>query len=309
MKILIIGDMHLRSKAPRSRTDKNFLKTCVGKFRECYRIFIDKGCRFAIQVGDFFDSPRPSGDLMIEVIKSLQLMRVPTDMHCIHGQHDMLYHTETWMSKSMLEILNTVNLLRSLKNEPAIMGEEQGKNMYAIGASFGQTPPPPKLPGKDYNILVAHAMVGDKPLWPGHELTGPEEYVKKHPGYDLYCLGDYHYPFSVKVGDAWVINPGCMLRLTSHERDRNHRPKVVVFDTEANEPENVFLTARPSNDVFLPVEEEKDDETRNYDVLVDKLRDTGNVGVNFTENLQRFLVQNNIEESVRKKAWDALKSV
>jgi len=152
-------------------------------------------------------------------------------------------------------------------------------------------------------------MVGDKPLWPGHELTGPEEYVRKHPGFDLYVVGDYHYPFQIKVGNTWVINAGAVLRLTADERDRCRRPKVVLFDMDKNEPKDIYLGVADEADAFnmdgYTQDKEDKEERASFAEMADALRKSGKTGVNFGENLTRAMDDMKIGEGVRDKAWSA----
>ncbi len=322
MKFLITGDLHLRTRRPQSRMDEYFVETCQNKLRQILEIYMKQECDVLIQPGDFFDSPNPSGELVVWAINQLIYMirrcKHKNRSFClvtVHGQHDLSYHSEKSIRRSILSILEAANTINCLREEK----HDYGLALF-IGASFGQTPPlAPEFPKSRFEnnlghtlskVLVAHTMVGDKPLWPGHDLTEPEQYVKKHPGYDLYVLGDYHYPFSKKVDNAWVINAGCMLRLTSSERDRQHRPKVVVFDTEVGEPVDIYLDVEPASEVFdMTKIEEKAKDGLSFEGFIDRLKDTGSIGVNFRENLVAYFEQNKTDKNVKKLVWDTFGGV
>ena len=222
-------------------------------------------------------------------------------IYTIHGQHDLSYHNQSSMKGSALTLLEAAGCLSCLYFDTPYYSDR----INTFGASFGQEPIKPKK--DDYNILVAHTMVGDKELYPGQKLTGPEQYVKKHPGYNLYCLGDYHYPFSVKVGDAWVINPGAMLRLKASERELEHRPKVVIFDTKTNTPKDIYLDVKPASEAFdlsnLPKKS-----TKNFEGFVERLKNMGELGVSFQENLQLYFEENKVKENIKKMILLAMKS-
>ncbi len=304
MKFLILGDCHFRVRTPQCRTDENFMETCLDKLQQAMDVAHANECDAVLQVGDFFDSPNPSGELVAEVITSIRAKwRKP--FYATHGQHDLTYHTEASMKRSTLRIMEAAGTTNSVGGYTRF----GCKTSRIHGAAFGQIPP---VPDNDryFNILIAHTMVGDKPLWPGHDLTGPEEYVRKYPGYDLYCLGDYHYPFSVKVGDAWVINPGVLLRLTASERDMQHRPKVVIFDTDTNEPEDIYLDVKPASEAFdLSKKKEKRVEGPDFSAMVAQLKAAGRIGLSFRENLVRYLETKKVEKNVQEAVWNALEGV
>jgi len=301
MKLLIVGDLHLRVRPPRRRREADFAGVCLGKLRQIIEIG-RADADAVVQVGDFFDSPDPSKGLIAAVIDAMK--EAPKPWYVIHGQHDLRYHSQEAASRSALRILEAAGVVRILNAEGRLVGR-RGECICLTGASFGQVPP--ECLDEGFNILVAHAMVGDKPLWPGHDLTGPEEYARKHPGFSVYLFGDYHYPFSVRVGDAWVINPGAVLRLTADERDRSRRPKVVLFDTETGEPEDIYLDAAPEAGAF-DLEGYADDAAAeeakaSFAGMAEALRRTGRLGVNFKENLLTAMDEMDTPSEVREKIW------
>ena len=304
MKLLIVGDLHLRTRPPRRRREADFAGVCLGKLRQIVAIGRDRADA-VVQVGDFFDSPDPSKGLIADVIEAMK--EVPESWFAVHGQHDLRYHSQEAAGKSALRILEAANAVRIAKAKGYVVSRS-GVCIHPfcfIGASFGQVPR--KCPADKISILVAHAMVGDRPLWPGHDLTGPEQYVRKHPGYSLYCLGDYHYPFSVRVGDAWVINPGAVLRLTADERDRSRRPKVVLFDTDGGEPEDIYLDVAPEAEAFdlggYAKNADAEEAKASFAGMAEVLKQTGQLGVNFKENLVAAMDELNTPPDVRERVW------
>ncbi len=311
MKILIVGDLHLRTRPPARRREVDFAAVCLGKLVQIVRIGRERADAI-IQVGDFFDSPDPSLGLIAKTILVLQGaakdVMERTDWYAIHGQHDLRYHSQEAAGRSALRVLEAAKCLWMIDDEE---GQVDDSEMSAalFGVSFGQEPP--TCPNVGFNVLVAHAMVGDKPLWSGHDLTGPEQYVRKYPGYALYCLGDYHYPFSARVGDAWVINPGAVLRLTADERDCGRRPKVVLFDTDTRQPEDIYLDVAPEAEAFDLEGMEKDfrAEGASFAGMADALKRTGKLGVNFKENLAAAMDAAQVEPGVRDRIWLAWRRI
>jgi len=295
-KLLIVGDLHLRTRTPRRRREADFEAVCLGKLRQIVHIGRTEADA-VIQVGDFFHQPDPSKGLIAGVIEVLKESKVP--WYAIHGQHDLRYHSQDAAKRSALRVLEAAGVLN------IVDGDGLGRGTMLFGAPFGQTPPP--CPDSGYNVLVSHVMVGDKPLWPGHELTGPEEYVRKNPSYSLYLLGDYHYSFQIKVGNAWVINAGAVLRLTADERDRCRRPKAVLFDTDKNEPKDIYLDVANEADAFnmdgYTQDKGHEAERASFAEMADALRKSGKTGVNFGENLTRAMDDMKIGKGVRDKTW------
>ncbi|MEK6933091.1 MAG: metallophosphoesterase, partial [Nanoarchaeota archaeon] len=69
MKILLTSDWHLRTSNPENRTDPSFFETQLGKIEQILQIFNKEKCQYLLQAGDFFDSARPSFDVLQYIIK------------------------------------------------------------------------------------------------------------------------------------------------------------------------------------------------------------------------------------------------
>jgi len=305
MKLLLIGDAHLRMKAPAKRTETDFMVVCLGKLRQIVKIFKEYGCDVAIQVGDFYDSANPSGELVAETIDLLRTAwsKGGFDLLAIHGQHDQLYHTEASMKRSALRIMEAAGVVDLLHpDEPTKLTE----GVHVYGASFGQDPIVPLVPA-EFNILVAHAMVGDKPLFPGHEITGPHQYAAKHPGYNLYVLGDYHYPFSVAGEGYDVVNPGCLIRKSVS--DIKHKPKVVLYDTDnPGGAEDIYLDVADPEVCFDLTEDEAPKDSPALAELAARLAASGSVGVSFTDTLQQYFDEQGTNPEIKDLIWQNLEA-
>ena len=305
MKLCILGDTHFRVRPPRHRVEEDFLEVSMAKLRAALAAADRANCDALIQVGDWFDSPNPSGELVVEMIRELRKVHPP--VYAIHGQHDLAYHTEASRRKSALRIMEAAGAVKIINHKGDGFGD-----CVLYGADFGQEIPKVRRPPKDrLLVLVAHVMVGNRELYPGQGLTGPREFVKKHPQFDLYCLGDYHYPFTAKVGSQWVINPGTLIRKTTADRELAHDPKVVIFDTEANEPEDVSLGFPPSEEVFDLTAKgvEKRETDFDFEALADLLKARGESGIDFTQNLETYYSTHETPTRVRDTIRTAMEEV
>jgi DNA repair exonuclease SbcCD nuclease subunit len=219
------------------------------KLTQALEIFAEKKCDCVLQVGDFFDSPTVANKVKAAIIELLHCFgfgRVRR-FFCVFGQHDVSGHSKYTLPNSPLAVLQAARVIKILDDNPVLVGEEDDTTCI-YGASFGEYIIEPH---EDcYNILVTHRMVGDRPLWPGQELVGPRQFLRKHPGYNLIVCGDYHFRFTETWNGRTIINPGAIVRKTISKFDLEHKPAVVIFDTNTSELEIVELSVQPPEKVF-----------------------------------------------------------
>lgn len=273
MKIGILGDLHLTNIAPKRRID-DYSKTLARKLSQALHIFDEKECDCIIQVGDFFDSSTVAKRVESEVIQLFHCFGRDEDrrIFCVWGQHDVSGHSKSTLPNSPLAVLQAARVVQILTDNPVYDGDED-TIISLYGASFGEFVPKPSE--EHYNILVTHRMIGNRPLWPGHELTGPRAFLRKHPEYNLVCCGDYHYRFIETWNGRTIINPGAIVRKTIGKFDLEHKPAVVIFDTDTNETEVIKLDVEPVEKVFdfTKIVKKKDNEILAN--LVEKLKSSG----------------------------------
>lgn len=302
MRIGILGDLQLTNKSPMRRLD-NYWGTLLGKVTQALEIFDEKKCDCVLQVGDFFDSPTVACKVKSEVIQLFhRFKRDENDrVLCVFGQHDITGHSKWTLSNSPLAVLQSARVVKVLSDNPVIVGNELKEKLLGIhiyGASFGE--PVPKTTFTDsYNILVTHRMIGNKPLWPGQELEGPRQFLRKYPGYNLVVCGDYHFRFTETWNGRTIINPGAIVRKTISKFDLEHRPAVVIFDTDVSKVEVVELKFEPVEKIFnLTRAVERPDSQVLID-LVEKLKKGGRKLSGWKHFLVKVLNERNAREGVR----------
>jgi len=248
MLLGIIGDTHYTNRGPSRRKD-NFFRTQIAKTCEAIDIFQNRGCECIFQSGDFFDSHTVADRVKSEIIQLLYCFGIveQNKMFCVAGQHDISGHSLNTLPNSPLSVLGSSRVVKVLNSKPTYVGPENHTNAL-YGASFGEAIPEPS---EDiYNILVVHAMIGNRLLYPGQKLTSPRRFLKQHPKFSLVICGDYHYPFEDSYQGRVIINAGCLVRKTISTFDLEHKPSVVVFDTETNKVEFIPLKVKPVEEVF-----------------------------------------------------------
>jgi len=241
----LLGDLHLSRRAPEKRTDPSYFMTLLDKLDQALSICDQHHCDCVLQAGDFFNSPAVGNYVVSVVIKKLNSYRSKFPIYVVAGQHDMVGHSRSTLPNSPLAVLEAANVVRVLGAEPYLLEEA---DVYLYGASFGESIPKPA--DEYYNVLVTHRMIGNRPLYPGQELEGPRQFLRKHAGYNLVVCGDYHYRFIDSFDKRVIINPGVLVRKTVSKFDLEHRPAVVIFDTDTREYNVIELKVKPVEEVF-----------------------------------------------------------
>jgi predicted phosphodiesterase len=271
MKIGILGDIHYTNRAPRRRID-DYFQTQLRKSNQALTIFEEMECDIVIQPGDFFDSPAVADRVKSTIITLLK--GYGRKIYCVWGQHDITGHSKSTLPNSPLAVLEAAEVVEILDNKSRIVGtvdEDSDISVCLYGAGFGEDIPEPY---EDcYNILVAHRMVGDRPLWPDQELIGPREFLRKHTGYNICIFGDYHYRFSEKWNGRIIVNVGALVRKTVSKFDLEHRPAVGVFDTSTNEVEIIELDVKPVKEILDLTKEVKGKGSNALVRLVERLKE------------------------------------
>lgn len=249
MLIGIMGDTHYTNRGPSKRLD-DFFATQLRKTEEAFNIFADHKCDIIIQPGDLFDGPTAANKVKAALIQLFKEHRVK--LYCVAGQHDITGHSLGTLPNSPLAVMEAADVIQMLKSEMTIIrpsGCRAVDELNCYGASFGSEIPTPKYPDA-YNILVIHAMIGDRELFPGQNLTKPRNFLKKHPEYNLVVAGDYHFSFHASEGKRTIVNAGCLVRKTVCKFDLEHKPSVFIFDTKKDQLRKFPLTIVPSDEVF-----------------------------------------------------------
>jgi DNA repair exonuclease SbcCD nuclease subunit len=279
------ADWHLREDTPVCRTD-NFYAAQWRKVDFIADLQRQYGCP-VIHAGDLYNHWKPSPELITTTMEHL-----PSAFLTVYGQHDLPQHNLKLIRKSGIFTLLT-----------------SGHLSISPGSSFGEEPK------KDCNflcikgrkILVMHRLVwqGECP-WPGCTDPNVDEVLDEYVEYDLIITGDNHKPF-VAEGESGnkLVNTGSLTRQTADQID--HRPRVYLWyaDTNALKP------------IYLPIEQgvisrehidyyaERDER---IEAFISRLHNEYVIDISFEENLERFLRENKIRQSVSDLVWKAVEA-
>ena len=303
MKLLLVSDLHLMGRTPVSRKD-NFPDTQYGKMEEINETAEAAGAT-VLQAGDFFDSFNPSFGLVRRYIDLL----ATGDINCcnwevILGQHDMYMWNLDSVDRTPLAVMESAGAVRIIRDKKSY----SHKNTMIYGCSWGQEIPELDKNYDGCNILVIHRNIGDKALFPGHELISPKRFLNKFKGWDLVLCGDYHFPFEYKLGNSLIINTGVICRKSIVEKDVE--PSVVLYDTDTGEHEWVKLAC--GDDVFRERGEVTgktfvDDPSMLEFVEGIQLADTSEIS--FKANVLRVMERDVVPKEVKELAIDVLNNI
>jgi len=276
MKFLLLSDTHLRSTCPIGRKD-DFRTTQYNKWKYIINTAITQNVSAILQAGDLFDIPSPSLGLITEIAEHLiELKKWDIKFLTIPGQHDQLMRSSD-LSRTAMGVLNKVGLLSVIPD---------GKFTT--------------------EILIVHDMIGNKPLYPGHEITYAKKYLTSHPEFDLILCGDYHYPFIEKDGNRIIVNTGCLLRLTRNPDDMFRIPHFYIYNTEDKSLEKFEIEIPPVEDTFIMSDYKTDEvDRKNVIKLIERLKNRG-VGIGFLLVLESYCKENNIDPEIRAVIAEAL---
>lgn len=275
MRLGLVGDTHYTGKTPSRRLD-SFWETQKRKTSQALKIFTDRKCDYVIQAGDMFDNPMVSYSVISDLICIFNEY-VNTSHRkpgVTFGQHDIFGHSSATIPNSPLRVLEVAGVIDIVGPGGLTIGQNGDQNVVLYGAGFGEDVPEPKSKF-DYNVLVTHRMVGDRPLFPDQELESPVSFLKQYPQYNLTLVGDYHYRFVSRLDNRVIVNCGALVRKSISTFDLEHEPAVVVFDTENSKLEVVKLDIESVDKVFDMTPVQKRDETRLTE-FINNLRNRSN---------------------------------
>lgn len=282
LKILAVGDLHLRKTAPAMRKD-DFFWALSGKLDEILITADSAGCRHIVFPGDIFDRVDAPHDLVEFAIRKFS--QWPMDFYFVFGQHDLRYHTLN-KHNSPLGVLIAGLGEKAHSLVPDIPVAIRN-DILMYGCSWGEEIPKYLLVPDDYpedadKILVMHRPISDVPIpWDHPDFLLAEDLIKKTDA-DIFITGDNHAQFIYKDR---VINMGSVMRQTSAQID--HKPAVCMIEFDAG---NISLQKIPlqiSKNVFdLEKIEEKQAKDEKIAAFVTGLQGSFDPELKFVDNLR-----------------------
>ena len=305
MRALILGDVHLRATAPESRVD-DFMETQYAKVEEALRIARENTCQLVLQPGDLCDHPYLPRYLTSRYIR---LLRKSSPLWLtVLGQHDIPMRNEESLFKTTDYLFESAGVIQILGEGCQYTDAARTNRVCIQGCPYEGKEPEPN-PDYDVNILLIHASIGDRPLYPDQELTNPRAFLKQHK-FDLIVAGDYHYTFTDVLGDRTIVNAGCIVRKTANVWDKAHEPCVYVWDSDTRELEQHKLRIQPAEAVYITASSKADTGANAYlSRLLEALKSERRLTSDFFDNLEEFVAINKPSAAVQAVLQEAVAEV
>lgn len=298
MKLLLTGDIHITGDRPTNRID-NYWETVKGKVKFILDTAQERGIRIVLCPGDFTDTPILSWIEFYEIQNLLRSYQDWINFYVTFGQHDMRYRTKP--NTALMALYHSTPNIFLLDNT-----SEKFSDTHIYGCSYNSEVPEPDRKTV-FNILLIHRMIIDKKLWSKQEEYEPSNLFLRQHEFDLIVSGDNHQPFDCKTpGGRWLFNCGAMMR---NKIDMvEHKPYVVIFDTETKEHEKVYIPIKPAEEVFkMDKAIEEKEKNQELEAFVSGLSTNKEMDLKFEDNLAAYIRENQIPDEISSIAINSLK--
>ena len=283
--LIITSDWHLREDIPTCFTGDfqkeqwdsvNFVKQLQAKYN----------CP-VVHAGDLFHHWKPSPWLLSQTIDLL-----PKQFYSIYGQHDLPQHNWELRRKSGLYTLSIAGKLTRIND--GNYGQEI-KDVDGLILSF--------VKERTIRILVWHHLTYINPPFP--DVTGGNamSILKKYSQFDLIITGDNHQSFFTECKGRLLINPGSLTRQTADQMD--FQPHVALWYAKTNIIEWVNIPIQQGVITREHIEKAEQRDGR-IDAFISRLNKEYEIGMSFEQNLEVFLSQNQIRESVKNIIYKSI---
>jgi len=236
LRILFITDTHIRGNTPKNRID-DLPEALEMKFKEIIGIIDDYSVDFLLHGGDLFDRPDVSISIMSKFAPLLTEMKVPIYIIC--GNHDIFGHNPDTVNRTMLGLLNALDIVKIINPNEKIYLEKDNIKVQLTGQPYTYDIDKEGdkssyiideiLEDADYGIHMVHGMLLNKPFIKGIPYTLVDEI--KDTKANITLSGHYHSGFDIiNIDDKYFVNPGSLIRITNSLSEINRVPKAALID-------------------------------------------------------------------------------
>jgi exonuclease SbcD len=252
MKLLFVGDLHLRGTNPRNRTDK-YMDAVSAKLQEVFALAEQHQVRAVLCPGDVFDRPEVATGVLIETMDMMR--KCPVNFFTCPGNHDIYgYNLDTYNRSSLLLLSELVPRLHVLlsPDEPIIFGDTAitfspyTNRMDHDGYGYS---PAARMKDTRLHIHVAHGMLLDHTP-PFDRFTLIQDVNTEA---DIVLSGHDHTGFGVyhRADGKIFCNPGSLTRMSASINEIERTVQVALIDTETKNIELIPLkSAKPGAEVL-----------------------------------------------------------
>lgn len=312
MKLLYFTDTHIRGTSPKSRKD-DFLETIKTKFKEVSEIIHREGVDYILHGGDFFDRPDVSISVISEIAPILKTFTKP--LYIISGNHDIYGHNPKTLYRSMLGLLDGLNILQIINDDQLLLSKDEVTiqltgSPYIYGLDRKENREKyivkDRDPKADYAIHLVHGFLMDKKFLDQVPHTLITNILDTKA--DLTICGHYHYGFPIQTIDGKTFaNPGALVRISNSKIELKRRPKVLLIEATKQDLQvrEIYLkSALPGEEVLDRKEIDqhrfKQEEIHAFKEIVERSANLDQI--NLTNLITDIAKNNEIDREIRDEA-------
>lgn len=293
MKLLIIGDLHLRYTPPINRTN-DFYQDLLNKLKEIKKIQLDNNIEDenVICLGDVFDN------FVVDYAEKIIYDVGPyiKGWTFLIGNHDCKEENGDTRGTTfgILQKLNIIKVKQIITKDNHIL---MFFNYYNRNQIYKY----------DFNIKE---IIDSTKIAFIHDYIVPNKIAKKYnvedivtcenmkTDFDYIFSGHYHYSYDIVYKNTRFINPGALLRKTIDKDDMMRKVKVILYNSNSEEKiKDIYLkSCRNYKDVFKI--DENDIMKKDLDSkFIQQLQDIKLYGNTFSDVIN-LLKSNNVDNNV-----------
>lgn len=242
MKLLFFGDPHFDSQTPVSRID-DYREASLKKLKDILKLSVSNKVKHVITTGDFFDKYEVSFSYLNDIVSILKKFEQHgVEVWSLIGNHDLPYNNMSYFKNTPLNLLFESGLVKHIDGPNVI------ENVMVYGIDFTKADDIKTFkPGNDTtNILIMHYATEN--TVPGESID-----IELLKPFDIVISGHdhmYYAPLNLNTGTT-IFRPGSLLRRTKDEYNLTRDIKLVLFDLETKETEEISLpNVKPASEIF-----------------------------------------------------------
>lgn len=241
MKLLYFTDPHLKGRNPARRLD-DYPSEVLMFFEEVKQIAHDEDLQGVLIGGDIFDTPKISQRLYNKLARILE--DFPCEIVVVPGNHDIFGMNADNLEDTMLASLEASGLIKLVSEDRGYVEFKDlyGNEVRVHGKEFtaerdhGDIDADYCIPsyelGQQWNFLMTHAMLLDKPFHPDIPHTLIKD-VAPLTNADIVFGAHYHPGWDIiEENDVTFIHPGGTARLEGTKREATRMIRYALIDVD-----------------------------------------------------------------------------
>jgi hypothetical protein len=297
---LLCSDIHLTLKAPRARAVEPSWLDAQGAILDQLKALKTKlKVPTVVYAGDIFDKwYTPTQELVNWAISKLPVG------YSIPGQHDLPNHRIEDVHRSAYWTMVEAGILYHIDKPTPVVGDLVLHGFpWLSEIKFTDTP------GRTH-LAVAHKYVWMSGSgYVGAPMDARTECLQEAlQGFQAAVFGDNHRPFTCKIGDCHLINPGCLIQRKVDEKSTEATVGFLYRDEEGVCQLKPYRLDTSETKWVPQVEMARDDESISEDlnVFLAKLKTLESKPFDFVETVNRYMETHSVSATVKEILIDAL---